>query len=328
MKAWVATSLTGEAGLELRELPEPECGPGRVRIAIHAVSLNYPDTLITRGKYQLQAEPPFVPGSEAAGVIVEVGPGVTGLTVGDRVLTIGGLGAFADQIVVDPAAQQVHVIPDEMSFEEAAGFGMVYGTAMHALRQRGQIQPGETVLVLGAAGGCGSAAVAVASMMGARVIAAASSAQKCAFAQGFGATETVNYGKHDLREQVMTVTGGDGVDVLFDPVGGALFEQARRCLAWNGRYLVIGFAAGGIPVMPANYALIKSISMIGVAFGMSAVRDPQMNHANFATLFGWYRQGRLPVAPSSIIAFDEIPDACAQMYSGGGVGKTVVRVER
>ena len=146
--------------------------------------------------------------------------------------------------------------------------------------------------------------------------------------EGFGATETVNYGKHDLREQVMTVTGGDGVDVLFDPVGGALFEQARRCLAWNGRYLVIGFAAGGIPVMPANYALIKSISMIGVAFGMSAVRDPQMNHANFATLFGWYRQGRLPVAPSSIIAFDEIPDACAQMYSGGGVGKTVVRVER
>ena len=311
MKAWVATSLTGEAGLELRELPDPECGPGQVRIAIHAVSLNYPDTLITRGKYQLQFEPPFTPGSEAAGVVAEVGPGVTGLTVGDRVLTIGGTGAFADQIVVDPTTQQVHIIPDEMSFEEAAAVPLA----------------GETVLVLGAAGGCGSAAVAVASMMGARVIAAASSAQKCAFAQGFGATETVNYGKHELREQVMTATGGAGVDVLFDPVGGALFEQARRCLAWNGRYLVIGFAAGGIPVMPANYALIKSISMIGVAFGMSALKDPPMNRANFATLFGWYRQGRLPVTPASIIGFDEIPDACAQMYGGGGVGKTVVRIQ-
>jgi NADPH2:quinone reductase len=327
VKAWVATSLDGEDGLQLQELPSPQCGSEQIRIANHAVALNFPDMLITRGKYQLRLEPPFVPGSESAGIVTEVGADVTEVAVGDRVLTVCGVGAFADEVVVTPSLQQVHVIPVDMVFTQAAGFGMVYGTALHGLRQRGGLQPSESVLVLGSGGGCGSAAVGVAAAMGARVIAGASSPEKCAVAGKLGASQVINYATEDLRERVMDITDGAGVDVVFDPVGGALFDQARRCVGWNGRYLVVGFAAGDIPVMPANYTILKSMALIGVAYGMSAIKDPTMNRANFSQLFAWYAAGHLRAHIGNVVTFGELRGACAQMYAGTAIGKTVIEIE-
>jgi NADPH2:quinone reductase len=327
VKAWVATSLDGEDGLQLQELPSPQCGSEQIRITNQAVALNFPDVLITRGKYQLRLEPPFVPGSESAGIVTEVGADVTEVAVGDRVLTVCGVGAFADQVVVTPSLQQVHIVPDDMPFTHAAGFGMVHGTALHGLRQRGVLQPGESVLVLGAGGGCGSAAVGVAAAMGARVIAAASSPEKCAVAAQLGAGHAINYATEDLRERVMDITNGAGVDVVFDPVGGALFDQARRCVGWNGRYLVVGFAAGDIPVMPANYTILKSMALIGVAYGMSAMKDPAVNRANFSQLFAWYTAGQLRTHIGSVATFGELRRACAQMHAGSAIGKTVIEIE-
>jgi NADPH:quinone reductase len=327
MRAWVATTLDGEDGLEIQDLPSPPCGPEQVRIVNHAAALNYPDVLITRGRYQLRLDPPFVPGSECAGVVSEVGSGIDSIAVGDHVLTVAGVGTFADEVVVAPSVQQVHAIPADMSFVEAAGFGMVYGTAMHGLRQRGALQHGETILVLGSSGGCGGAAVGVAAAMGARVIAGASSSEKCAAATRLGARETIDYASGNLHALVMELTDGTGVDVVFDPVGGALFEQARRCVAWNGRYLVIGFASGDIPVMPANYPLLKSMSLVGVAFGMSAIKDPVMNTANFRQLFDWFAAGDLRPHVGDMVAFDELPRACADLYAGRAVGKTVIEMK-
>ena len=327
MKAWVATSLGGEDGLQLQEMPSPQCSSEQVRIANHSVALNFPDVLITRGKYQLRLEPPFVPGSESAGILTEVGADVTGFAVGDRVLTVCGVGAFADEIVVTPSLQQVHLIPDDMTFTQAAGFGMIHGTALHGLRQRGALQPGESVLVLGSGGGCGSAAVGVAAAMGARVIAGASSTKKCSVAAQLGAHDVINYATEDLRDRVINLTDGAGVDVVFDPVGGALFDQARRCVGWNGRYLVVGFAAGDIPVMPANYTILKSMALIGVAYGMSAIKDPAMNRANFGQLFAWHDAGKLRAHIGDIASFGELPRACVQMFAGSAIGKTVIQIE-
>lgn len=327
MKAWVATNLDGEDGLELRDVPSPPCEAAQVRIANRAVALNFPDGLITRGKYQLRLEPPFVPGTECAGVVTEVGSEVTALALGDRVLTVAGFGAFAEEVVVTPSIQQVHRIPEAMPFTQAAGFAMVHGTALHALRQRGSVQSGDTVLVLGSGGGCGSAAVAVAVAMGARVIAGASSAEKCAVATELGAEHVINYAVDDLRDRVMDLTDKAGVDVVFDPVGGSLFDQARRCVGWNGRYLVIGFAAGDIPVMPANYTILKSMAIVGVAYGMSALKDPAMNDANFSQLFEWYSNGKLPAHIGTIVGFAELKHACAQLFAGSALGKTVVEIE-
>jgi NADPH2:quinone reductase len=327
MRSWVATTLDGEDGLRIQDLPSPPCGPEQVRIANHAAALNFPDVLITRGQYQLHLDPPFTPGSECAGVVVEVGSHVKTFAVGDRVLTVSGAGAFADEVVVTPSVQQVHLIPDDMTFAQAAGFGMVYGTALHGLRQRGALQPDESVLVLGSSGGCGGAAVGVARAMGARVVAGASSPEKCAAANALGAHHVIDYTSEDLRGRVMDITGGAGVDVVFDPVGGALFDQARRCVGWNGRYLVVGFAAGEIPVMPANYPLLKSMSLVGVAFGMSAIKDPVMNHANFRQLFDWFGDGRLRPHVGDVLAFDELPRACAELHAGRVVGKTVIEMQ-
>jgi NADPH:quinone reductase len=327
VRGWVATTLDGEDGLRVQDLPDLPCGPGQIRISNHAAALNFPDVLITRGQYQLRLEPPFVPGSECAGVVAEVGLGVETFAVGDRVLTVSGMGAFADEIVVTPPMQQVHAIPAGMTFPEAAGFGMVYGTALHGLRQRGALQPAEFVLVLGSSGGCGGAAVGVAAAMGAQVIAGASSPEKCAAAAELGARHVIDYAAEDLRSRVMDITDGAGVDVVFDPVGGALFDQARRCVGWNGRYLVIGFAAGDIPVMPANYPLLKSMSLVGVAFGMSAIKDPAMNTANFSQLFEWFGDGKLRLHVGELVAFEELPRACADLHAGRAVGKTIIEMK-
>jgi NADPH2:quinone reductase len=324
MKAWICTELTGEDGLRLQDLPSPACTAGQIKVRNHCASLNFPDTLITRGQYQYKLSPPFVPGGEMAGVIVEVGSDIHNFSVGQRVMVMSGSGAYAEEVLVKPPNQQIYSIPESMSFADAAAFNVVYGTSYHGLRQRGALQAGETLLVLGASGGCGGAAVELGKAMGATVIAGASNDEKCAVAKALGAHHTVNYSSENLRDRVMEITQGEGADVIFDPIGGPLFEQAKRCAAFNGRYLVVGFAAGGIPSLGLNYTILKSISVVGVAYGMSAIKYPAMNNANFAQMFDWYRQGVIKPHIGRRCTLEELPDALRQMHAGKTIGKTVV----
>ena len=317
----------GEEGLSFVEQPVEECGQGQVLVRNRCVSLNFPDVLITRGKYQMKPDLPFVPGSELAGEILSVGEGIEGFEPGQRVLALTGFGAFAERVVVSPGFHQLHAIPDSMSFDDAASLNMTYGTAIHGLKQRGQLRSGETCLVLGASGGCGSAAIQVAKAMGANVIGAASSEEKCNRVMQAGADHAINYGRSDLREQVATITGGKGVDIVFDPVGDKLFKPALRSLAWNGRYLVIGFAGGEIPQVGINYTLIKSISIVGVAYGMSAMQDPKMNNGNFQQLFEWYEKGLIKPMIGKTYNNSEMPKALAELYAGNAAGKTIVRFD-
>lgn len=326
MKAWVCESLTGEDGLVLNAQPSLPCGAEQIRIKNHVIGLNFPDVLITRGLYQMKLEPPFIPGSECAGEVTEVGSAVNDITVGQRVLAMTGFGAFTQELLVSPPMQQVMVIPDTMSFDDAAAFNMVYGTAMHGLKQRAKLLAGETVLVLGSAGGCGSAAVQIAKAMGATVIAGASSDEKCQRAMTCGADFAVNYSSENLRDRVMAQTDNKGVDVVFDPVGDALFKQAIRCLGWNGRYLVVGFAGGEIPSFSVNYTILKSIAVIGVAYGMSAIDDPLMNQSNFNQLFAWYQQGLLKPLLDEPHVFADIQQALGRLNDGKALGKLVVRI--
>lgn len=324
MKAWECKALTGENGLHLEEMDIPACGSNQIRVRNHCAALNFPDVLITRGLYQMKPDLPFVPGSEFAGVITELGDGISGFSVGQRVMVMSGFGAFAQEVVISTAMQQIHVIPDSMGFEDAAAFNMTYGTGMHGLKQRGNLQPGETLLVLGAAGGCGSAAVQIGKAMGARVIAGASTDKKCSFAQELGADDTINYNSDNLRDRVMALTDNQGVDVVFDPVGDKLFDQAKRCAGWNCRYLVVGFAGGEIPRFAVNYSILKSMSVVGVAYGMSAIRDPAMNKANFEQLFQWYQAGLLKPHIGKCYNLQQLPAALAEMHAGRTIGKTVV----
>jgi len=324
VRSWVCNTLTGESGLSLETRARPACGAEQVRIRNHAAALNFPDTLITRGRYQLRLEPPFVPGSEFAGTITEVGAHVADFRVGQRVLALTGFDAFSEEVLVTPPGQQLHPIPADMPFTDAAGFNLTYGTAMHALTQRGRLDRGETLLVLGSAGGCGSAAVQVGAAMGARVIAAASTEPKCRVARTMGATHTINYGSEDLRARLLELTDGAGADVIFDPVGGSLFDEAKRCAAWNGRYLVIGFAGGDIPQLGINYTIVKSISVVGVAYGLSAIKDPAANTANFRQLFDWYSEGRIKPHVGSLYSLEALPEACTALRERRATGKTVI----
>lgn len=328
MKSWVCHELSGEDGLRLDEQDPPQCADGQVQIRNVCAALNFPDVLITRGQYQMKLEPPFIPGSEFAGIVSAVGQGVENLDVGQRVLALSGFGAFSEEVVVSPPMQQVHAIPDSMPFEEAAAFSMTYGTGIHALKQRGYLAAGETLLVLGSAGGCGSAAIQIGKAMGAKVIAGASTDEKCQLAAKLGADSCINYSTENLRDRVMEETSGQGADVVFDPVGGGLFEQAKRCAGWNGRYLVIGFAGGDIPSLPINYTLIKSFSLIGVAYGMSAINDPAMNEGNFTQLFQWYEQGLLKPYIGRQYTLEQLPDACRELHEGMAMGKTLVKFSR
>lgn len=325
MQSWICQELTGEDGLVLTEQDEPACGASQIKVRNYCAALNFPDVLITRGLYQMKLAPPFVPGSEFAGVVTEVGADIDAIQVGQRVMVMSGFGAFAQQVVVAPAMQQIHPIPDDMSFEDAAAFNMTFGTGMHGLKQRGNLQPGETLLVLGAAGGCGSAAVAIGKAMGARVIAGASNAEKCAIASGLGADAVIDYSVENLRDRVMALTEERGADVIFDPVGDALFDQARRCAGWNCRYLIVGFAGGEIPNFAVNYSILKSMSVVGVAYGMSAIKDPAMNEANFRQLFSWYGQGLLAPHIGKCYSLSELPLALREMRAGATLGKTVVQ---
>jgi NADPH2:quinone reductase len=321
MRALVCPAYGTVENLELRDLPEPEPGPGQVQIQVRAAGLNFPDLLAIAGQYQTKTPPPFVPGSEAAGVVTATGAGVDRVQVGDAVIAMPTGGAFAEVVV----AEEFNTVPkpSELSFEEAAGYAITYFTTIHAYRQSARLEPGETVLVLGAAGGVGSAAVELGKAMGARVIAAASSSDKLEFATALGADETINYTEQALNEAVKSLTDGKGVDVVYDPVGGELAIAALRALAWQGRYLVIGFASGEIPALPANLALLKEASIVGVWWGTWAGRHPREQMANMQSLAEMAAAGSIRPRVSASYDLDDYVAAFGAIANRQAMGKLI-----
>ncbi|WBE25596.1 NADPH:quinone oxidoreductase family protein [Denitrificimonas caeni] len=324
MKAVLCKAFGPADTLVVEEVNSPEIKKNEVLLDVHAAGINFPDTLIIEGKYQFKPPFPFSPGGEAAGVISAVGEKVSHLQVGQRVMALTGWGSCAEQVAVP--AYNILPMPEGMDFPTAAAFSMTYGTAIHALKQRGALQEGETLLVLGASGGVGLAAIEIGKAMGARVIAAASSAEKLEVARQAGADELINYHDEDVRERLKTLTKGQGVDVIIDPVGGDLFETVFRSIAWNGRMLVIGFASGTIPSLPANLPLLKGAAVIGVFWGAFAQRQPQDNVANFQQLFAWYAQGKLKPLVSQTFPLEETAAAINTLGARKAVGKLVIKV--
>lgn len=309
--------------LEVRNVPTPEPGPGQVRVAVRAAGVNFPDTLIVEGKYQFKPDLPFSPGGEVAGVVDALGEGVTDVALGDRVIAFTVFGGFAEAVVVD--ARALVPMPDGLDFETAAGLILASGTTLHALKDRAQLKAGETLLVLGAAGGVGLAAVEIGKAMGARVIAAASSEEKLATCRKHGADETINYVTEDLKERVKQLTGGNGADVVYDPVGGDHAEAALRATAWEGRFLVIGFPAG-IPSIPLNLVLLKGCSIMGVFWGQFAARDPKRNGANIAQLLAWVADGTLAPMVSKTFPLERAGDALDELRERRAQGKLILTI--
>jgi NADPH2:quinone reductase len=322
MHAWLCESLDGPAGLRWRELPTPEPGPGEVRVAIRAASINFPDLLVVQGKYQFRPELPFVPGAEFAGVVEAVGSGAESFALGMPVAVIGSTGGFATHACVK--AQQAIPLPLDFPLHDAAAFVFTYGTAHHALMDRAALREGETVLVLGAAGGVGTAAIQVAKAAGATVIAAASTASKCALCLSLGADHAVDYGSADLREALKALTGGRGVDVVMDPVGGPLAEAAFRSIAWRGRHLVVGFAEGRIPALPWNLPLLKGASVVGVFWGDFVRREPEAHRRMLAALTDLHERGRLRPAVGETLPLSRLPEAYSRMAKREILGKLVL----
>lgn len=322
MHAWFCEQTTGPQDLQWRECPAPQPAPRELRVKVRCASLNFPDLLITYGKYQVKPPLPFVPGLEFSGVVDAVGSEVRGFVPGQRVASFGGMGAFASDVCVD--AGKVMPMPDNMSFEDAAAFICTYATSYHALVDRAALRAGETVLVLGAAGGVGTAAIQIALAAGARVIAAASSAHKCDLARRLGAQACIDYSSEDLRERLKALTGGKGPDVIYDPVGGELAEPAFRSIAWRGRYLVIGFAQGSIPNLPLNLALLKGASLVGVFWGEFARREPQANAAALAQLASWYTTGQVKPVIDGVLPMNQLKQAYERMASRQVLGKLVL----
>ncbi|MBM3386185.1 MAG: NADPH:quinone oxidoreductase family protein [Betaproteobacteria bacterium] len=322
MHAWLCENPIGVEALNWKELPTPQPGAGEVLIEIQAASLNFPDLLIVQNKYQMKPPLPFVPGSEYAGVVRAVGEGVKGLQVGQKVACLSGTGGFGTHTLAP--AKLCMPLPQGFAAVDAAAFIMTYATSHHALIDRGQLKAGETVLILGAAGGVGTAAIQIAKAVGAKVIAAASSAEKCALCTAQGADAVINYGTENLREALKTLTDGQGPDVIYDPVGGELAEPALRSIAWRGRYLVIGFAGGPIPALPLNLPLLKGASLVGVFWGDFARREPQANAAMMAELARWYGQGKVKPVIDRTLPMGELKAAYARMGSRAVMGKLVM----
>jgi NADPH:quinone reductase len=322
MQAWICDNPIGPQALQWKDIPTPEPKPGEVRVAIRAASLNFPDLLIVQNKYQMKPPLPFVPGSELSGTVDAVGEGVKHLKVGDAVAAFGGMGGFATHACID--ARLVMPLPPGFAFDDASAFICTYGTTHHALIDRAQLKAGETVLVLGAAGGVGTAAIQIAKAVGARVIAAASSDEKCTTCRELGADETINYSKANIRDELKTLTGGKGPDVVYDPVGGDLAEPVFRSIAWRGRYLVIGFAQGAIPSLPLNLALLKGASVVGVFWGEFAKREPQHNAKSLAELAAWYAQGKIKPVIDTRLPMPQLQQAFERMGSRQVVGKLVM----
>jgi NADPH2:quinone reductase len=322
MHAWLCENPIGVDALTWKELPTPQPGPGEVLIEIKAASLNFPDLLIVQNKYQMKPELPFVPGSEYAGIVQALGDGVTHLKLGQHVACLSGTGGFGTHTLA-PAALCMP-LPDAFSFVDAAAFIMIYATSHHALVDRAQLKAGETVLVLGAAGGVGTSAIQIAKACGARVIAAASTDEKCALCKTLGADATINYSKENLRDAIKLLTDSKGPDVIYDPVGGDLAEPAMRSIAWRGRYLVIGFASGAIPSLPLNLPLLKGASVVGVFWGSYAKHEPKANAAMMQTLAQWYGQGKIKPVIDRSMPMAELKAAFAHMGSRGVMGKLVL----
>lgn len=322
MHAWLCNNPVGIDALTWTELPTPQPGAGEVLVKIHAASLNFPDLLIVQNKYQIKPALPFVPGSEYAGVVEAVGQGVSHLKIGQTVACLSGTGGFATHTLA-PAALCMP-LPPGFPLVDAAAFIMIYATSHHALLDRAQLKAGETVLVLGAAGGVGTSAIQIAKACGARVIAAASSADKCALCISIGADASINYSSENLREAVKTLTHGKGPDVIYDPVGGDYTEPAFRSIAWRGRYLVVGFAAGPIPSLPLNLALLKGASVVGVFWGDFAKREARANAAMMGELAQWYGQEKIKPVIDRTLPMAELKAAFAHMGSRGVKGKLVM----
>jgi NADPH2:quinone reductase len=322
MRAVRCHELTGPGSLRVDDVPDPTPGGGQVVIDVHAAGVNFPDVLITRGQYQFKPVPPFSPGGEAAGVVSAVGRGVTSVAVGDRVAATIIYGAFAEKVVAPELA--VVKLPDTVGFEVGAATLLTYATTYHALVDRAAIAKGETLLVLGAAGGVGIAAVELGALLGARVIAAASTPDKLAFCREHGASEGIDYAKEDLKDRIKALTKGNGVDVVYDPVGGPLAEQALRGTGWNGRFLVIGFASGEIPKIPLNLVLLKGCQIVGVFWGSFAMREATKNREHAAKLFAWIAEGKLRPAIDDTLPFARAAEALQRLERREVKGKLVL----
>ena len=322
MKAIVCKQWGGPEQLVLEDIALPEPGPGQVRIRVAAAGVNFPDVLIVQKKYQVQPPLPFTPGAEIAGTVSAVGAGVTTLAPGATVAALCGIGGFAEECVVDAALCMP--VPAGVPMPLAASLMLAYGTSWHAVRDRAALQAGETMLVLGAAGGVGLAAVEIGKALGARVIAAAGTPEKLAICREHGADETIDYEREDLREAVKRLTGGKGPEVIFDPVGGRFTEPAFRGIAWRGRYLVIGFADGNVPALPLNLPLLKGASLVGVYWGEFAKREPGNNAKGIAELLGWIGAGKLKPRISKLYPLAQAPQALLDMAARRVVGKVVI----
>ncbi len=324
MKAVLCTRYCAPEELELHDLPDPTPADGQAVVRVRAAALNFFDTLIIAGKYQTKPAFPFSPAAELAGEVESVGAGVTAVRPGDRVVANIGHGAAREKVAV--AADRLVRLPDGLDFARAAGVIVTYGTTLYALKDRAALQAGETLAVLGAAGGVGLAAVEIGKLMGARVIACASSADKLAFAQQHGAAAGVNYVAEDLKEGLRRVTDGKGPDVVYDPVGGPATEAALRAIAWGGRFLVIGFAAGAIPKLPLNLVLLKSCDVRGVFWGAWTERDPDGYRANLAAILQWCAEGKLSAHVHKEFRLDEIAPALRALSDRQAMGKVILRM--
>ena len=322
MHAWLCENPIGVEALTWKELPTPEPKADEVRVAIRAASLNFPDLLIVQNKYQMKPPLPFVPGSEYAGVVEAVGADVKHLMPGDAVAAFSGTGGFGTHAVVKAALAMP--LPAGFAFDDAAAFVLTYATTHHALLDRAALKAGETVLVLGAAGGVGTAAIQIAKAVSARVIAAASSDAKCELCMALGADATINYSTANLRDEIKALTDGKGPDVVYDPVGGDLAEPVFRSIAWRGRYLVVGFAQGGIPAVPWNLALLKGASIVGVFWGEYARREPKANAKALAELAQWYAAGKVKPVIDQRLPMKDLPKAFERMGTRQVRGKLVM----
>jgi len=324
VKAILCKAYGPPDSLVVEDIPSPVAGPGEVVVSVKTASVNFPDVLIIQNKYQLKPPLPFSPGSELAGVVKSVGDGVTHLRPGDPVMAITGYGAFAEEVKVD--VNRLLPIPGGMDFVSAAAFGLTYATSEHALCDRGELKAGETLLVLGASGGVGIAAIEIGKVLGARVIACASTDDKLAICREHGADDTINYATEDLRERIKAITGGKGADVVYDPVGGTYTELALRSIAWRGRLLVVGFAAGDIPKIPLNLTLLKGCAIVGVFWGEFTRREPQRFLAAMDKLERWFAEGKLKPHVSATFPLERAADALAMMAGRNVKGKVVLTV--
>ena len=326
MKAIVCKSYGPPENLVLEDIDDPVASENEAIVKVYSASLNFPDGLQIQGKYQFQPPMPFTPGSEVGGIITSVGAGLQGFSVGDRVMATPGIGGLAEQVAVK--ADGLRKIPDSMDFKTAAGFAMIYTTSYYALKQRAQLKPDETLLVLGASGGVGLAAVELGKVMGARVIAAASSDEKLEFVNRLHPDALLNYGDGEFKERVKDLTKGRGADVIYDPVGGDLFDQSCRCINWNGRLLVIGFASGRIPEYKANLALLKGASMVGVFLGRFRKEEPQEYENNFAELLQMYDEGKLKPIVTESFAMSDFVDAFNVFTERKVMGKVTLEISK